>query len=180
MKKLFHRKIVVCFFMCALLNRSSLLSADNSVLLHLISTQKLFVSPCLCAWDNLLCMFPRPQGPSCCHKETLHQRPDCVRSVAPVCVGMERICRCHGESWITPLLHCAVLQYLRMNVLCYVVSHRCLINLLFSCVCQNGPSLLVLMGIRFEGLIPAIILPLLLTMVRNSNITTGLVMHVNR
>ncbi|XP_006808549.1 CAAX prenyl protease 2 [Neolamprologus brichardi] len=29
----------------------------------------------------------------------------------------------------------------------------------------NGPSLLVLMGIRFEGLIPAIILPLLLTMV---------------
>ncbi|XP_005752809.1 CAAX prenyl protease 2 [Pundamilia nyererei] len=34
----------------------------------------------------------------------------------------------------------------------------------------NGPSLLVLMGIRFEGLIPAIILPLLLTMVRNSQL----------
>lgn len=155
----------MCFFMCALLNQSSLVSADNSVLLHLISIQKLFVSPCLCAWDNVLCMFPCRQGPSCCHKETLHQRPDCVRSVAPVCVGMERICRRRGElrSWITLLLHCAVFQYLRMNILCYVVS-----QFLFSFVCQNGPSLLVLMGIRFEGLIPAIILPLLLTMVRNS------------
>lgn len=34
-------------------------------------------------------------------------------------------------------------------------------------VCQTGPALLSLMGIRFEGLIPAIILPLMLTMVRS-------------
>lgn len=101
-------RILMCFFMCALLNQSSVVSAANSVLLHLISIQKLFVSPYLCAWDNVLCVFPCPQGPSCCHKETLHQRPDCVRSVAPVCVGMERIRRCHGElrSWIASSLCC--------------------------------------------------------------------------
>lgn len=34
---------------------------------------------------------------------------------------------------------------------------------------RTAPSLLALMGIRFEGLIPAIILPLLLTMVRNTH-----------
>ena len=35
------------------------------------------------------------------------------------------------------------------------------------CVCQTDSSLLALMGMRFEGIIPAIMLPLLLTMVRN-------------
>lgn len=39
---------------------------------------------------------------------------------------------------------------------------------LIVCVCQTVPSLLALMGIRFEGLIPAIVLPLLLTMVGNT------------
>lgn len=39
-----------------------------------------------------------PQGSPHCDKETLHQRTDCVRPVACLCVGMERIHRCQGES----------------------------------------------------------------------------------
>lgn len=39
-------------------------------------------------------------------------------------------------------------------------------SLHFVCVSQMVPSLLAIMGIRFEGLVPAIVLPLLLTMVR--------------
>lgn len=47
------------------------------------------------------------------------------------------------------------------------------LRLVFLCafVCQTVPSLLALMGIRFEGLIPAIMLPLMLTMVRNKSST---------
>lgn len=48
----------MCFFMCAVLNQSSLVSADNSLLLHLISIQTLFVSPCSCAWITFCACFP--------------------------------------------------------------------------------------------------------------------------
>lgn len=102
-------------------------------LLHLISAQKLFVSPA-CVLGITFCACPCPQGPSCCHKETLHQRPDCVGSVAPVCVGMERICRRRGElrSWITVLCSspsgwtfCAALYHSFCFHLCVRMARLC-------------------------------------------------------
>lgn len=125
-------RILMCFFMCAVLNQSSLVSADNSVLLRLISiyqhTEAVRISVLVCL-DNVLCMFPCRQGPSCCHKETLHQRPDCVRPVAPVCVGMERICRCRGElrscSSISGWTFCATLYHSFCFHLCVRMARLC-------------------------------------------------------
>lgn len=91
-----------------------------------------------------------PQGSSHSDQETFHQCSGGVRPVATLCVGVARVYRaqgeCHGRVggqshhpvWLPPLS---------------------------VCVFQTTPTLLALMGIRYEGLVSAIVLPLLLTMV---------------
>lgn len=121
------------------------------------------------------------QGSSHSYKATLHQCVDRVWPVTSLCVDMERIHRCQGESMLQCLQHLCHHFLLMPEVWTYLFDNihsvklwysHCMSNLtfhLFLCLYQTGPSLLALMGMRFEGLIPAIILPLLLTMVRSQS-----------
>lgn len=93
---------------------------------------------------------PCPQGSSHSDQETFHQCSGGVRPVATLCVGVARVYRAQGEC-----RDCVGGQS----------HHPVWLPPLSVCVFQTTPTLLALMGIRYEGLISAIVLPLLLTMV---------------
>lgn len=105
----------------------------------------------------MLCL----QGSSYSDQETFHQRAGGVRLVAALCVGMARVYRDQGKCQDHGLwCHGHVGGQL---------NHPIWLPPLSVCVFQTTPTLLALMGIRYEGLFSAIMLPLLLTMVTRSS-----------
>lgn len=93
------------------------------------------------------------QRSPCRHQETFHERADRVGCVSSLRVGVEGVCWRPGEFIPEDVESCT---WPHVDVRVYV--------------CQAAPSLLALMGLRVEGLVPAVVLPLLLTMVPTTTI----------